>query len=184
MMNNKNVNSILRQAHSLTKAQSSAFWAKIRVIQNINYTAQKLLEALSTTKLLSLLRKAIRLEIDCTSNYLLFGDGLLPKGGYAKVDTLVPNAEFNRLIESGLMAWTEVCGKNCRLLGREKDLEQFLYRLLLSLGAFINAKHQLPFIELLRGVFKKETRKGPSADFVILRGVRPAIDCHTKIKNG
>ena len=60
MMNNKNVNSILQQAHSLTKAQSSEFWKKIRVIQNINYTAQKLLEALSTTKLLSLLRKAIR----------------------------------------------------------------------------------------------------------------------------
>ena len=82
------------------------------------------------------------------------------------------------------MAWTEICGKNYRMIGREKDTEQFAYRLLHSLGTFINAKHPMPFIELMRSVLKKEASKGPSADFVILRGLKPAIDCHNMIKNG
>ena len=82
------------------------------------------------------------------------------------------------------MAWTEVCGKNCRMIGKEKDTEQFVYRLLLSLDKFINIQHQMPFMELMRGVLKKETSNSSIADFVILRGVKTALDCHTMIKNG
>ena len=63
-MNYKNVNSILQQAQALTKVYYSEFWKKISVIQKINYTAQRLLETLSTVKLLRFLQKAVRSEAE------------------------------------------------------------------------------------------------------------------------
>ena len=182
-MNYKNVNSILQQAHALTEVQSSEFWSKLRVIQKINYTAQRLLEALSTVKLLRFLQKAVRSEAEGQPNAFLFGDGLLPKGGYTDREP-VSNADFNRLFESGLLAWSEVCGQKSRRIGREKDHAQFAYRLFLSHAKFTSAQHQVPFVELMRSAFKKEQKKGPSDDFAILRGIKDGMDCHKMIKNG
>ena len=83
-----------------------------------------------------------------------------------------------------MLAWSEVCGKKCGRIGREKDHGQLVGRLFLSLAKFTSAQHQLPFIELMRLAFKKEQQKGPSDDFAILRGISTGMDCHTMIKNG
>ena len=67
--------------------------------------------------------------------------------------------QYNTMFESGTLAWLEVCGANLRLIGREKDEEQFIDRLLLSFSKFVNLRNYMPFLELIRGTIKKQKVK-------------------------
>lgn len=51
-MNSAKIESIMNQAASLQKAKQSAFWNKVGVMQKITYTAQKLINSLSTQRLM------------------------------------------------------------------------------------------------------------------------------------
>jgi len=71
-----------------------------------------------------------------------------------------------------------------RKIGKEKDQGEFVLRLLLSLVHFTNVNHYLPFVEMHRRALKLEQKKGPSEDFIILKSLRHAIDCHVLLQSG
>lgn len=81
-LNQSNVDNIVKQAHNLTTVVPGFFWKKLAIIQKINYTAQKLVDALSTNKLLGALKRAIRMDIEQNANIMIFSRGLLPRHGY------------------------------------------------------------------------------------------------------
>ena len=71
-----------------------------------------------------------------------------------------------------------------RKIGKEKDQDEFILRLLLSLTKFINVNHYLPFLEMHRRALKLERKQGPSEDFTILKSLRNAIECHGLLQSG
>lgn len=54
----------------------------------------------------------------------------------------------------------------------------------MSFSKFQNIDHYMPFLELFRKAKRKQKKKGPSEDYVILDSVKNAIDCHISLKSG
>ena len=69
-------------------------------------------------------------------------------------------SEINKRYQDGILAFTEVCGKNFNKLGKEKDLQELQLRLLLSFAQFTNQDDYMPFLEMVRRSLKKEKKKG------------------------
>lgn len=55
-----------------------------------------------------------------------------------------------------------------------------------SLAQFTNLHDYVPFLEMVRKSLKKEKKKSGSYpdDFVILKELKSAIDCHIMLENG
>ena len=49
----------------------------------------------------------------------------------------------------------QVCGRNMNKLGKDKDLEAFLSRLLVSFKKFTSIGTNIPFLEMVRKSLKK-----------------------------
>lgn len=85
---------------------------------------------------------------------------------------------------NGFELWDGVCGPRLRKLGRNKDKSELARRLLVCLSKFSNIDFYLPFLELYRKAKKKQIKKGPSEDYVLLDAVRDGLDCHLCLKSG
>ena len=89
------------------------------------------------------------------------------------------------LFSSGEQLWNEVCGPRLRKLGRNKDHSELFKRLLMCFSKFVNVDHYIPFLELHRKALKVEKKiKGNSEDFLIVKALKNAIDCHISLKSG
>jgi len=108
------------------------------------------------------------------------GLGLLPNRA------AVTPSLYSRRFQNGIRSFNEVCGRGLVKLGREKDLEQFTLRLLLSFAQFTNLNTYIPFLEMVRHALKKEAKKGKGLpdDFVILKAMKSAVECHCQIQGG